>query len=141
MNRPKIPARAPPENPLIVPATAGFLAQQVAGIWNRYGGFLLAEANRLAIDPAVALAVLAVESKGDPFGPDGRMTIRFETHIFYHYWGKEHEAAFPRALHLRPHRQLGGSSLARRTRTVPGRPSTATDPPNGPCWKWARYSQ
>ncbi len=83
-----------PENPLIVPATAGFLAQRVAGIWNRYGGFLLTEANRLAVDPAVALAVLAVESKGDPFGPDGRMTIRFETHIFYHYWGKEHETTF-----------------------------------------------
>lgn len=34
------------------------------------------------IDPMTAAAILAVESNGVGFGPDGRMTIRFEPHIF-----------------------------------------------------------
>ena len=42
----------------------------------------------LDIDPAVAVAVLTIESGGRGMGPDGRMIIRFENHIFYTYWGK-----------------------------------------------------
>lgn len=35
-----------------------------------------------AIDPTVAKAILAIESGGQGYGPDGRVLIRFEPHIF-----------------------------------------------------------
>lgn len=65
-----------------------------ATTWNRYGGLVIEQATRLGIDPAAAVAVLLVESKGDAFGPDGRLIIRFENHIFYQFWGKQHEEQF-----------------------------------------------
>lgn len=37
------------------------------------------------IDPRVAQAILAVESRGSAFGNDGRVLIRFEAHIFKTY--------------------------------------------------------
>jgi hypothetical protein len=46
------------------------------------------------IDPAVAVAVLAVESGGRGFGPDGRMIIRFENHVFWNYWGQHNPKVF-----------------------------------------------
>jgi hypothetical protein len=55
---------------------------------------LLAEAQRLGVDPTFAAALLALESGGEGFGPSGRMVIRFENHIFYHYWGQHHQAQY-----------------------------------------------
>jgi hypothetical protein len=66
----------------------------VAGVWNRYGAALRTEAQRLGIDPAVAAALLAAESNGHGFGPDGRLLIRFENHVFYDQWGKHNQAQF-----------------------------------------------
>lgn len=74
--------------------SAGPGAKLLAGIWNRYGGLLNVLAAKLGIDPAVAVAVLAVESGGNAFGSDGRMIIRFENHLFYHYWGKQNPDRF-----------------------------------------------
>ncbi len=65
-----------------------------ADIWNRFGGLLEALSRVLAIEPAVAVATLAVESGGQAFGPDGRMLIRFENHVFYNQWGKSNQAKF-----------------------------------------------
>lgn len=79
---------------ITLPPGAGDLERMVAATWNHYGGLLLAEANRLEIDPGAVVAVLATEASGQPFGPDGRMVIRFENHLFYHYWGKQNEALF-----------------------------------------------
>ena len=56
--------------------------QTVARIWNMYGGFLSALAERLTVGPGVAAAILSVESAGEGFSDDGRMIIRFENHVF-----------------------------------------------------------
>lgn len=75
---------------LNAPANATATTRLVANIWNRYGGLLGALSGVLAIQPAAAVAVLAIESGGQAFADDGRMLIRFENHIFYQYWGKDH---------------------------------------------------
>jgi hypothetical protein len=66
----------------------------VADIWNRYGGLLGAMSAALNIEPGAAVAVLAIESGGQAFGPDGRLLIRFENHLFYNYWGKQNTQKF-----------------------------------------------
>ena len=78
----------------VLGSNAGPGAKLLASIWNRYGGLLNALAVELEIDPAVAVAILAVESGGNAFGPDGRMIIRFENHLFAHYWGKQNPSRF-----------------------------------------------
>jgi predicted flap endonuclease-1-like 5' DNA nuclease len=87
----------PPEDERIVvtPDLTG-TERQVALTWNRLGGLLQRLADRLAIDPGVAVAVLRVESGGRALGPDGRMIIRFENHIFHSRWGRQHPDAFAR---------------------------------------------
>lgn len=99
-----LPTTYPPPvgQEIALPAGADELARTVAATWNRYGGLLLAEANRLGIDPGIAVAVLATEASGQPFGPDGRMVIRFENHLFYHYWGKQNEALFRQHFDFNP---------------------------------------
>ena len=69
-------------------------AQRLAAIWNQYGGLLTALADRLQIDPAVAVAVLNVESGGQAFGAPGKPIIRFENHLFYADWGNTHADIF-----------------------------------------------
>ena len=86
---------APPAHQILtMPAGAVGLTKQVINTWNQFGGALLNQADRLGIDPDIALAVLLAESAGEPFGSDGRMIIRFENHIFYNYWGKQNEATY-----------------------------------------------
>lgn len=60
----------------------------VARTWNDFGALVTSLADTLRIDPAIAVAVLAVESGGRAFGTDGRMLLRFEAHIFFEEWGK-----------------------------------------------------
>jgi hypothetical protein len=86
---------APPAGQQIkTPPDANPAARAVADAWNRYGGLLLVEAERLGIEPAVALAVLMTETISEPFSADGRMSIRFENHLFYDHWGKQNETQF-----------------------------------------------
>lgn len=66
----------------------------VANIYNRYGGLLEALSQAFGIEPAVAVATLAVESGGQAFAADGRMIIRFENHVFYNQWGKNNQTQF-----------------------------------------------
>lgn len=61
----------------------------VARAWNRFGGLLAAVCQRVALDVGCAVAVLCVESGGSGFGPDGRLKIRMEAHLF----GRELKAA------------------------------------------------
>jgi hypothetical protein len=68
--------------------TATWTEEAVAAAWNQFGALATRIAGDLQLDPAVAVAVLAVESGGRAFGPDGRMLIRFENHIFFEEWGK-----------------------------------------------------
>lgn len=43
-------------------------------------------AEKYGLRPAVVAAVIDIESGGRAFGPDGRMIIRFENHIFEQYY-------------------------------------------------------
>ena len=87
-------ALEPPEEQKIASSNLSGIKRQVALAWNRLGGLLQTLADQMGIDPGVAVAVLTVESGGRPFGPDGRMIIRFENHIFYDRWGKHKPDAF-----------------------------------------------
>ena len=77
----------------LVPSFAVDGSSGVAKAWNTYGNLLSILAMALEIESAMACAVLAVESAGKGFW-DGRMVIRFENHIFYNHWGKDHKGAF-----------------------------------------------
>lgn len=85
---------APFDQQIVLGPNAGSTERTVASVWNRFGAAVMAEAQRLQIDAKVAAALLALESGGDGFGADGRLLIRFENHIFYHYWGQEHQAQY-----------------------------------------------
>src|SRR5215208_7181090 len=66
----------------------------LARIWNKYGGLLAAIAQKMSFDPAIAVAILAQESGGQPYGPDGRLIIRFENHLFYSNWGRNNTSKY-----------------------------------------------
>jgi hypothetical protein len=85
-----------PARTLSAPGGAGQAALNAARIWNKYGGVLELLSARIGIDKAVAVAVIAVESGGSGLGPDGRLIIRFENHLFWSFWGKANPAAFNR---------------------------------------------
>jgi len=80
--------------------------QLVANTWNKFGGLITALSGHLKIDPAVTVAVLAVESGGRGFsaGPDGapRLMIRFENHIFFDNWGQKNADLFNQHFHFNP---------------------------------------
>jgi uncharacterized protein YraI len=84
------------------PADAPPHVVAAAQTWNSYGGLIEAESLRLQLDPAVAVAILGVESSGRAF-ERGRMVIRFENHIFLHYWGRANRELFDRHFTGSPH--------------------------------------
>ncbi len=83
-----------PARHLTAPAGAAQAAFSAADIWNQYGGFLEPLSAKIGVDKAVAVAVISVESGGRRLGPDGRMIIRFENHLFWANWGKNNPGAF-----------------------------------------------
>lgn len=89
-----VPTPAPQNQRLTASASQSGTFRLVADIWNRYGGLLAALSNKLGIEPGAAVSVLAIESGGQAFGPDGRLLIRFENHLFYNYWGKQNVEKF-----------------------------------------------
>ena len=93
---------ATPEQRLALPPNASDRAALLVDAWNRYGGLLTAQSLELGLEPKVALAVLLAESLGEPFGADGRMTIRFEPHIFYFRWGRQHPSLFQQHFRYSP---------------------------------------
>jgi peptidoglycan hydrolase-like protein with peptidoglycan-binding domain len=70
------------------------LDKKMAKIYNELGKYMKKQASSLSITPADAAAVIAIESGGSGFGPDGRMVIRFENHVFYDQWGKSNYSIF-----------------------------------------------
>lgn len=78
----RLPVAAPEAALLVVPQGASATEMATARTWTRYGGLLAGLVVRVRLDPALAVAVMCVESGGEAFGPDGRPTIRFESHIF-----------------------------------------------------------
>ena len=84
-------------------ADANAAERRLIRTWNSFGGLLKRLSARLGIDPGVALAVLLAESAGEPYGGDGRMTIRFEVHIFHREWQPADAGQFD--LHFRYNRE------------------------------------
>lgn len=84
----------PPARRRIAPGGAAQAAFTAARIWNKYGGVLEPLAQKIGIDPGVAVAVVAIESGGSGFGSDGRMIIRFENQLFWFNWGEANAATF-----------------------------------------------
>lgn len=93
------PLAPAPEQKINVADTAPWLEQAVSATWNQFGALVTQLAQVLDIDPAVAIGVLAIESGGQAHAADGRMTIRFENHIFFEEWGKQDPERF--AQHFR----------------------------------------
>jgi hypothetical protein len=71
---------APP--PSVVPETGPADNQAVARLWNSYGGAILEHAQSSKVEPAVALAIFAVESKRAYDPSTGLVIVRFEPHVF-----------------------------------------------------------
>lgn len=97
-----VPLEAPAERQIRLGPNAASAERQAANIWNKYGGLLGALSAELRIDPGAAVAVLAIESGGRGFAADGRMIIRFENHLFYRQWGKDHREVFDRHFKFNP---------------------------------------
>lgn len=70
------------------------LGGALARTWNQYGGLLGALCNVVGVDPAGIVATLHTESGGRGMGPDGRMIIRFENHLYRRFLGDERAALF-----------------------------------------------
>jgi hypothetical protein len=97
-----IPLTPPDDQKLPVNPKAPLLERLCATTWNKFGGLLTALSQELNVDPAVAVAVLAVESGGRGFGPDGRMLIRFENQVFFDRWGKFHPDQYHQHFQFNP---------------------------------------
>lgn len=76
-------------------------ATAMAATWNRIGGLLGLLCTGLGIAPAAALAVWKVECGALEF-IRGTPVLRFEAHVFFNHWGKDHEELFD------SHFQFGG---------------------------------
>ncbi len=87
-----VPLAPPADQKILIPPTMTN-GRRVATIWNKYGGLIGAGAAELGIDPATLVAVLGIESGGVMF-INGKMAIRFENHIFFGQWGKNHPDVF-----------------------------------------------
>jgi hypothetical protein len=98
-----------------LPPNATPSAQMMARIWNHYGGLLDKVGTVLNVDPTLAAGVLAVESGGRAFGASGRMTIRFELHVFYNLWGRNNQEQFDRYFKVDPNAPWRGESHQWRT--------------------------
>jgi len=89
-----VPLEAPADQRIMLTNRNSNVERIVGNTWNKFGGLLVFLSNKLKIDPAVAVAVLATESGGKGFGSDGRMIIRFENHVFYDKWGFKNQTKF-----------------------------------------------
>lgn len=117
------PLEAPGDQRLVVNPRDQLLNRLAADIWNRFGSLINVLSNELGIDPAVAIAVFAVESGGRGFGPDGRMIIRFENQVFLDYWGKHNRATYDQHFTFNPQQRW----LNHKWRPDPNGPWLPTD--------------
>ena len=86
-------------------------------IWKNYGGLLKILSEKLKIDPAAAVAVLCVESKGKGFAQNGRMIIRFENHVFWKFWGKSHPSFFSAHFRFNPRKPWQGHKFRKNLKS------------------------
>ena len=66
----------------------------ITQIYNTYGKYLYEKSLELGISPSTAAAVIFTETEGRGFGPDGKMTIRFEACDFQDEWGQDNQKEF-----------------------------------------------
>jgi hypothetical protein len=93
---------------LKIAGKSSYRKRQIRRLWNRLGGLLDRLSTILKIDPAVAVAILCVESTGRAFDKNGKMIIRFENHVFWKYWGKSHPLDFSAHFKFDPRRPWRG---------------------------------
>ncbi len=62
-------------------------------VWNKFGNLIRKISDELKIDLATIVSVISVESGGHGF-MNGRLLIRFENHVFWLFWGKNHPEEF-----------------------------------------------
>jgi hypothetical protein len=97
------PLEPPAEKKLRVNPKDPLLNRLAASIWNKYGSLLTALSGALGIEPAVAIAVFAVESGGNCFDPvTKKMLIRFENQVFFDQWGRHNQAIFDQHFTFNP---------------------------------------
>lgn len=66
----------------------------MAKIFNERGAYIAQQAAAYGISEADAAAVLQIESGGKAFNVMGRPITRFENHIFWSRWGRDHQETF-----------------------------------------------
>jgi hypothetical protein len=98
----------PPSRKLKIIGKSNYRKRLIKKTWDNYGGLLEDLSKSLKISPAVATALLCVESKGSGFAGDGRMIIRFENHVFWRYWGKSQPSFFYNHFRFDPHKPWRG---------------------------------
>jgi len=81
------------EEPLSIEGLSGE-SLVLAQLYNTKGAYLGDEAQKLSVGVEDTAAVLQAESGGAGFSDDGRMTIRFENHIFYGRWGSSNPETY-----------------------------------------------
>lgn len=100
----KIPLK--PETEIPTTGLKGAEFNVVQG-WNNYGALLTTISGVLGFNPSCAASILAVESGGQGF-EDGLQIIRFENHIFWSRWGKNHPEEFNRHFRFNPDQRWTG---------------------------------
>jgi N-acetylmuramidase len=84
----EVPLAPPEEAEMDLSRARDGAERRVSATWNCYGWLLVTLADEMGIDPGLALAVAAVDVGLRGFNADGRMLIRFESHVFYERWGR-----------------------------------------------------
>jgi len=93
----------------------GGVSRTMADIYNKYGKYLKEKSQEFGISTASAAAVLKAESQGSGFGSTGKMIIRFENHVFYDNWGKNHQMEFNDHFQLNSSRRWEGHTFRAST--------------------------
>ena len=90
------PVQDIPRTTSLTPTQQQQYTRKVMAAWQRHAATLHPLCEQYNIDPAVAIAVLCVESGGRAFTKSNgnRMVIRFENHKFWQFWGQHHPAQF-----------------------------------------------
>jgi hypothetical protein len=122
-----VPLEAPAGQLLRVNPKDPLLNRLAASIWNRFGGLLRALSAELKVEPAVAVAVFAVESGGNGFDPvSKRLVIRFENQVFFDQWGRKQPERFHQHFTFNPAQRW----LDHKWRPTPGEAWRPADLPN-----------
>jgi hypothetical protein len=90
--------------------------RKITAAWQRHAPILDSLCNLYGIEPAVAIAVLCVESGGRAFTKNNgnRMVIRFENHKFWQFWGQHHPIQYARHFRFNARKKWTGHQWRRQ---------------------------